>query len=169
MKLYKGTNPEMDSYSAFFDNIRSSGSTGTTEQCLVDFATTELRLTKVSLTMIFSIRRKILFSDQKTAILRQFPIIHFRFAETKIPHSALILAGLDVTLADAGIETVYVSGVATDFCVGYTAVDALSLGLTTFVVDDLIRGVADEGTDDDAIQKLEIEQGCAVTVYLLLP
>ena len=50
-----------------------------------------------------------------------------------------------MTLADAGIETVYVSGVATDFCVGYTAVDALSLGLTTFVVDDLIRGVADEG------------------------
>ena len=28
VKLYKGTNPEMDSYSAFFDNIRSSGSTG---------------------------------------------------------------------------------------------------------------------------------------------
>ena len=50
-----------------------------------------------------------------------------------------------MTLADAGIETVYVSGVASDFCVGYTAVDALSLGLTTFVVDDLIRGVADEG------------------------
>ena len=28
LKLYKGTNPDMDSYSAFFDNIRSSGSTG---------------------------------------------------------------------------------------------------------------------------------------------
>ena len=55
------------------------------------------------------------------------------------------MAGLDVTLAEAGIETVYVSGVATDFCVGYTAVDALSLGLTTFVVEDLVRGVADAG------------------------
>ena len=50
-----------------------------------------------------------------------------------------------MTLASAGIETVYVSGVATDFCVGYTAVDALSLGLTTFVVEDLVRGVADAG------------------------
>ena len=50
-----------------------------------------------------------------------------------------------MTLAEAGIETVYVSGVATDFCVGYTAVDALSLGLTTFVVEDLVRGVADAG------------------------
>ena len=112
MKLYKGTNPEMDSYSAFFDNIRSSGSTGITEQCIVDFVS-----------------------------------INFRVKERKISHSALVLAGLDVTLAEAGTETVYVSGVATDFCVGYTAVDALSLGLTTFVVDDLIRGVADEGTD----------------------
>ena len=90
-------------------------------------------------------------------------LVNFRFNETKIPHSApLILAGLDVTLSDAGIETVYVSGVATDFCVGYTAVDALSLGLTTFVVDDLIRGVADEGTDD-AIQTIVFEQGCAAT------
>ena len=60
----------------------------------------------------------------------------------------LLLSGLDVTLAVAGIETVYVSGVATDFCVGYTAVDALSLGLTTFVVEDLIRGVADAGRDN---------------------
>ena len=60
----------------------------------------------------------------------------------------LLLSGLDVTLAEAGIETVYVSGVATDFCVGYTAVDALSLGLTTFVVEDLIRGVADAGRDN---------------------
>ena len=67
-----------------------------------------------------------------------------------------------MTLVDAGIETVYVSGVATDFCVGYTAVDALSLGLTTFVVDDLIRGVADEGTDY-AIQKIVIKQDFAVT------
>ena len=50
-----------------------------------------------------------------------------------------------MTLASAGIETVYVSGVATDFCVGYTAVDALSLSLTTFVVEDLVRGVADAG------------------------
>ena len=57
----------------------------------------------------------------------------------------ILLSGLDVTLASAGVETVYVSGVATDFCVGYTAVDALSLGLTTFVVEDLIRGVADPG------------------------
>ena len=38
VKLYKGTNPEMDSYSAFFDNIRSSGSTGT-GQCMLDFVT----------------------------------------------------------------------------------------------------------------------------------
>ena len=76
----------MDSYSAFFDNIRTSDRTGST--------------------------------------------------------------GLDATLADAGVRTVVVSGVASDFCVGFTSLDALSLGLTTFVAEDLTRGVADGGIDE---------------------
>ena len=58
-----------------------------------------------------------------------------------------MFTGLDKTLADAGIKTTYISGVASDFCVGYTALDALSLGLTTFVVDDLTRGVTNEGKE----------------------
>jgi len=85
-KLYKGTNPDVDSYSAFFDNIRTSTRSGST--------------------------------------------------------------GLDATLADAGVRTVVISGVARDFCVGFTALDALSLGLTTFVAEDLTRGVADEGINE---------------------
>ena len=82
-KLYKGTNPDVDSYSAFFDNIRTSARSGST--------------------------------------------------------------GLDATMADAGVTTVVVSGVASDFCVGFTALDALSLGLTTLVAEDLTRGVTEPG------------------------
>ncbi len=79
--LRKGTNPEVDSYSAFFDNVKSS--TGST--------------------------------------------------------------GLSDTLLAAGVTTVYVTGVATDYCVGFTTLDALGVGFTTFMVEDLSRGVADKG------------------------
>ena len=37
-------------------------------------------------------------------------------------------------MADAGITTVYVVGIATDFCVYWTARDAKRLGYQTFVV-----------------------------------
>ena len=56
--------------------------------------------------------------------------------------------GLDATLAAAGVRAVVVSGVASDFCVGFTSLDALSLGLTTFVAEDLTRGVADGAIRD---------------------
>ena len=56
--------------------------------------------------------------------------------------------GLDRALADKGVKTVVLSGIATDYVVGRTAEDALSLGLTTFVVEDLIRGITDEGIDE---------------------
>lgn len=36
---------------------------------------------------------------------------------------------------------VYIVGLAYDFCVGYTALDAKSLGFTTYVVDDCTRSV----------------------------
>ena len=56
--------------------------------------------------------------------------------------------GLDRALADKGVKTVVLSGIATDYVVGRTAEDALSLGLTTFVAEDLTRGVADAGIDE---------------------
>ena len=48
------------------------------------------------------------------------------------------LAGL---LAGSGIERVVVCGLATDYCVGATALDARSLGLHTTVLRDLVRAV----------------------------
>jgi nicotinamidase/pyrazinamidase len=71
----KGTDPEVDSYSAFFDNARRN-STG-----LGDF------------------------------------------------------------LRERQITDVYVCGLATDYCVKFTALDAVDLGFNTFVVEDACRGV----------------------------
>ncbi|VEN53953.1 unnamed protein product [Callosobruchus maculatus] len=75
IKIYKGTNPEVDSYSAFWDNSKQT--------------------------------------DTKLA------------AQLRL----------------RGITDVYVCGIAYDVCVGATAIDAISSGFRTILLDDCCRGV----------------------------
>jgi nicotinamidase/pyrazinamidase len=85
----KGKNPEIDSYSGFFDNARKS-STG-----LGDF------------------------------------------------------------LMKEGIKKVYITGLALDYCVKYTAMDSHSLGFETFVIVDATRAVNIDPMDGDfAIEEM---------------
>lgn len=49
--------------------------------------------------------------------------------------------GLKGYLAERQIDTVYIVGVATDFCVKYSAIDAKQFGFHTIVVKDLCRGI----------------------------
>ncbi|HHO50330.1 MAG TPA: bifunctional nicotinamidase/pyrazinamidase [Deltaproteobacteria bacterium] len=78
--VQKGTHPEIDSYSAFFDN------------------------------------------DQTTS------------------------TGLAEALRGLGVEHVVLAGLATDFCVLYTAMDARSAGFAVTVIEDGVRGIDLEGS-----------------------
>jgi nicotinamidase/pyrazinamidase len=49
--------------------------------------------------------------------------------------------GLEAYLRKGGVEAVYLLGLATDYCVQATALDALSLGFRTYVVEDGCRAV----------------------------
>lgn len=49
--------------------------------------------------------------------------------------------GLGDYLKEKGVSDVYVVGLATDYCVKYTALDALKLGFKTFLIEDACRGV----------------------------
>ncbi len=49
--------------------------------------------------------------------------------------------GLGEYLKDRMVSEVYLAGLATDYCVKVSALDALGLGLRTFVVADACRGV----------------------------
>ena len=49
--------------------------------------------------------------------------------------------GLAGYLKQRGIKTVFVSGLATDFCVAWTAMDARKLGFDTYVIEDAARGI----------------------------
>lgn len=73
--IYKGTNPEVDSYSGFFDNGRKGDT------------------------------------------------------------------GLHTLLQNHDVHTLFILGLATDYCVKFTVLDALSLGYKVYVIEDGCRGV----------------------------
>ncbi|MGE4498028.1 MAG: bifunctional nicotinamidase/pyrazinamidase [Deferribacterales bacterium] len=49
--------------------------------------------------------------------------------------------GLKGWLNELGIRKVYITGLATDFCVLYTALDAVKAGFETYVIEDACKGV----------------------------
>jgi nicotinamidase/pyrazinamidase len=49
--------------------------------------------------------------------------------------------GLAGYLKQRGIKTVFVTGLATDFCVAWTAMDARKLGFETYVIEDATRAI----------------------------
>lgn len=88
--IYKGMDPEIDSYSGFFDNGRQKAT------------------------------------------------------------------GLETYLRDQKVDTVYVMGLATDYCVKYTALDAVSLGYRTWLIEDGCRGVeVAEGDVERALAEMK--------------
>ncbi len=54
--------------------------------------------------------------------------------------------GLDGYLTTRGIKSVYVCGLATDFCVAWTALDARKLGFGATVIEDACRGIDTQGS-----------------------
>ena len=51
------------------------------------------------------------------------------------------MTGLAGYLKERGITTVFVTGLATDFCVAWTALDARKLGFAAYVIEDATRAI----------------------------
>ena len=62
--------------------------------------------------------------------------------------------GLAAYLNERGIDTVYISGIATDFCVAWTAIDATELGFNTYVVEDATKAIDLNGSLQQAWQQM---------------
>ena len=63
---------------------------------------------------------------------------------------------LESYLRGKGVDTLYLSGLATDVCVKHSAIDATDRGFRTFVVTDAVRGVdAEEGDVDRAFAEMQ--------------
>lgn len=64
--------------------------------------------------------------------------------------------GLGDYLKEKGVTEVYVVGLATDYCVKFTALDALGLGFNTFLIEDASKGVnLNEGDVDRAVENMK--------------
>ena len=63
--------------------------------------------------------------------------------------------GLTGYLEERGIEEIYVCGLATDFCVAWTALDACLLGFRVTVIEDACRAIDTQGSLAAARQKME--------------
>jgi len=64
--------------------------------------------------------------------------------------------GLGDYLKEKGVEEVYVTGLATDYCVKFTALDAVNLGFKTNLVLDACRGVnLSAGDVEKAVEELK--------------
>lgn len=64
------------------------------------------------------------------------------------------MTGLAGYLKERGINTVFVTGLATDFCVAWTAMDARKLGFTTYVIEDATRAIDLNGSLAAAWKKM---------------
>ncbi len=63
--------------------------------------------------------------------------------------------GLEGYLEERGIKRVFVCGLATDFCVAWTALDARKLGFAAAVVEDACRAIDNQGSLAAAWEKMK--------------
>jgi nicotinamidase/pyrazinamidase len=63
--------------------------------------------------------------------------------------------GLEGWIKRLGIETVIIGGLATDYCVFFSAMDSKKLGFDTVIVNDAVRGVGlPEGSVEKAVAQM---------------
>lgn len=72
----------------------------------------------------------------------------FMEADRKTP------TGLNGYLREHQINTVYIVGIATDFCVAWTAIDAVELGFDTYVIEDACKAIDLNGSLQQAWQDM---------------
>ncbi|MEO0625871.1 MAG: bifunctional nicotinamidase/pyrazinamidase [Bacteroidota bacterium] len=73
--------------------------------------------------------------------------------------------GLSEWLQEQGVKTVYIMGLAADYCVKFTALDALKEGFETYLITDATRGVnLNPGDTEQAFKEVAEAGGKLVTM-----
>jgi nicotinamidase/pyrazinamidase len=77
--------------------------------------------------------------------------------------------GLEDYLKKRGINELYIVGVATDYCVLYSVLDALDLGFAVTVIQDACRGINLQWDDEERSLLVMKQKGARLlNAYLLL-
>jgi nicotinamidase/pyrazinamidase len=105
--------------------------------------------------------------------INQQPIgIRIRKADTATRDA---YSGFDHTdLADQlrarGVRRIFVCGLATDYCVRATALDAINAGFDTFLLTDAVRGVnVQPGDSEQALRAMQLAGASSITTGELEP
>ena len=86
---------------------------------------------------------------------REVRIVSKATSADKEAYSGFDGTNLERELKDAGIKRVFVGGLATDYCVKSTVLDALRLGFETILLIDAIKGVdINPGDSERAIEEM---------------
>lgn len=72
--------------------------------------------------------------------------------------------GLTDYLKSRGIHDIYIAGVATDYCVLYSTLDALNLGFTVFVIKDACRSIDLHSHDGERAFVTMVEKGAKIVL-----
>jgi nicotinamidase/pyrazinamidase len=65
------------------------------------------------------------------------------------------VTGLHGFLQERGVDELFIVGLATDFCVKWTALDARKLGYNVALVEDAVKGIDIEGSVEKAIEEMK--------------
>ena len=77
--------------------------------------------------------------------------------------------GLEIYLKEKNIDTLYITGLATNFCVLYSVRDALRLGFRVIVVIDACKGIdTAQGTVEEAVDEMKLSGASITTVSEIL-
>ncbi len=77
--------------------------------------------------------------------------------------------GLAGYLRERGLTRVFCAGLATDFCVAWSALDARKIGLAAYVVEDACRGIDADGSLAAAWRRMTAAGVSRITSAAILP
>jgi nicotinamidase/pyrazinamidase len=72
--------------------------------------------------------------------------------------------GLDKFFKTKGVQDIYIAGLATDYCVKYSAIDALELGFNVYIIVDACRGVNLNSHDTQKALELMYQAGAVLVL-----
>ncbi len=72
--------------------------------------------------------------------------------------------GLAEYLKKKGVENVYITGLATDYCVKFTALDSVKEGFKTFVIKDAVKGV--NINKEDSKKSFSEMKNCGIKIVM---
>jgi nicotinamidase/pyrazinamidase len=92
--------------------------------------------------------------QQAQAVIRKGYHAHTDSYSAFLEADRVTRTGLASLLRERGIQAVYCCGLATDFCVAWSALDAKAAGFDVFVIEDACRAIDTGGSLAAALQQL---------------